>query len=105
MPRDTRTARTPNRATSASSRAITARAAVTFTALTSIVIATLFAARAVLMPFVIAGLIAYLLAPLVDRAARLHVPRWIVVLLAYAASFAVNGVPSCHLTPLRILKV
>lgn len=56
----------------------------------SIVIAlVLFAAGSAVRPFVVGLLLAYLLDPLVERFARLGLPRWLAVLLVYAISVAV----------------
>ncbi|MSP26515.1 MAG: AI-2E family transporter, partial [Myxococcales bacterium] len=42
--------------------------------------------RAVLLPFLLALVVAYVLFPLVRRVERLRVPRWVAVLLVYAAT-------------------
>ena len=61
-------------------------------ALWLVVLAVLLAFRSVLMPFAGAALIAYLVAPLVDRISsarvgRGAVPRWVAILAIYAAFF------------------
>ncbi|MDP9036877.1 MAG: AI-2E family transporter [Myxococcota bacterium] len=50
----------------------------------ALTVAVVVAAREVMLPFVLATVIAYLLTPLVARAERLRVPRPVAVLLVYA---------------------
>ncbi|HVE81516.1 MAG TPA: AI-2E family transporter [Myxococcales bacterium] len=59
------------------------------------VLVVLIAFRSVVMPFAGAALIAYLLAPLVDRITRVRirkraVPRWLAIILIYVAFFVVT---------------
>lgn len=54
-----------------------------------VVVAVLFAAGSAVRPFVVGLLLAYLLDPLVERFARLGLPRWLAVLLVYAITVAV----------------
>jgi predicted PurR-regulated permease PerM len=54
-------------------------------------VVVLVAARAVLLPFVLALVVAYVLTPAVRRAERLRVPRWIAILLVYAVSLGAIG--------------
>jgi predicted PurR-regulated permease PerM len=49
----------------------------------------LFAAGSAVRPFVVGLLLAYLLDPLVERFARVGVPRWLAVLLVYAITVAI----------------
>ncbi|MEO8228204.1 MAG: AI-2E family transporter [Chloroflexota bacterium] len=49
----------------------------------------LFAAGSAVRPFVVGLLLAYLLDPLVERFARVGMPRWLAVLLVYAISVAI----------------
>jgi putative heme transporter len=56
------------------------------------ILAVLFAFRAVVLPFAAAALIAYLVAPLVDRLTRIRMgprtmPRWVAIILIYIAFF------------------
>jgi predicted PurR-regulated permease PerM len=51
----------------------------------------LFAAGSAVRPFVVGLLLAYLLDPLVERFARVGLPRWLAVLLVYAITVAVVG--------------
>jgi len=68
------------------------RAVVVFLVLAGLIAAALVAGRGVLLPFLIAGIVAYLLAPLVDRLQSAHIPRWVTVILAYVCFFtAVYG--------------
>ncbi len=61
-----------------------------------IVVASLYLARAILMPFALAILLSFMLSPLVRRLQHWHVPRSLavisVVLVAFAAIFALGGV-------------
>ncbi|MEA2537429.1 MAG: hypothetical protein QOF11_1663 [Chloroflexota bacterium] len=49
----------------------------------------LFAAGSAIRPFVVGLLLAYLLDPLVERFARMGLPRWLAVLLVYAITIAI----------------
>ncbi len=51
----------------------------------------LFAAGSAVRPFVVGLLLAYLLDPLVERFARVGMPRWLAVLLVYAITVAIVG--------------
>jgi predicted PurR-regulated permease PerM len=66
----------------------TPRVAVVIAAAVLIVL-VLFAAGSAIRPFVVGLLLAYLLDPLVERFARVGVPRWLAVLLVYAITVAV----------------
>ena len=61
-----------------------------------IVVASLYLARAILMPFALAILLSFMLSPLVRRLQRWRVPRSLavisVVLVAFAGIFALGGV-------------
>jgi len=61
-----------------------------------IVVASLYLARAILMPFALAILLSFVLSPLTRRLQRWHVPRSLavisVVLVAFAGIFALGGV-------------
>lgn len=50
-------------------------------------VALLFALRGILFPFVVAGIIAYVLEPSVRRIARYGVPRWVGVIVTYVLFF------------------
>jgi len=50
---------------------------------------TLFAAGSAIRPFVVGLLLAYLLDPLVERFARLGLPRWFAVLLVFAIAIGI----------------
>jgi predicted PurR-regulated permease PerM len=55
------------------------------------VVALIVAARAVLLPFVLALVVAYVLTPSVCRVERLRIPRWIAILVVYALSLGAVG--------------
>ena len=55
------------------------------------VVTVLVAARAVLLPFVLALVVAYVLTPSVCRVERLKIPRWIAILVVYAISLGAMG--------------
>lgn len=68
------------------------------------VLAVLIVFRSVVMPFAAAALIAYLVAPLVSRLTRLRirdrqVPRWVAILLIYAAFFTLVYLAFIALVP------
>jgi predicted PurR-regulated permease PerM len=66
------------------------RARVVFLAVSGLaVLGLLVWAREVLLPFVLALIIAYVLTPLVERCERLRVPRAAAILSVYAATFTV----------------
>ncbi|MGZ8527702.1 MAG: AI-2E family transporter [Candidatus Limnocylindrales bacterium] len=54
-----------------------------------VVVVVLFAAGSAVRPFVVGLLLAYLLDPLVERFARLGLPRWLAVLVVYAITVAI----------------
>jgi predicted PurR-regulated permease PerM len=54
-----------------------------------VVLVVLFAAGSAVRPFVVGLLLAYLLDPLVERFARVGMPRWLAVLLVYAITVAI----------------
>jgi predicted PurR-regulated permease PerM len=57
-----------------------------------LVVAIIIAARAVLLPFVLALVVAYVLTPAVRRVERqARVPRWAAILLVYAVTLGVMG--------------
>lgn len=56
-----------------------------------VAVVLLVAARAVLLPFVLALVVAYVLTPFVRRAERLRIPRWVAILLVYALSLGSMG--------------
>ena len=77
------------------------------------IVAVLFAFRDVLLPFGVALLVAYVVAPLVDRIASVrvrgrNVPRWAAILLIYAAFgaaiwlFAVLALPQLYREVVRL---
>ena len=49
-------------------------------------LALVLVGHAVMLPFLLAVVVAYVLFPLVQRVERLRVPRWIAILLVYAAT-------------------
>ena len=55
------------------------------------VVVLLIAARAVMLPFVLALVVAYLLMPAVKRVERMHVPRWGAILIVYAVTLGAIG--------------
>jgi putative heme transporter len=68
------------------------------------ILALLIAFRAVVLPFAAAALIAYLVAPLVDRITRLRVrgkniPRWVAIILIYIAFFGLVYLAIIALVP------
>ncbi|MDP9482352.1 MAG: AI-2E family transporter [Chloroflexota bacterium] len=69
----------------------TPRVAVVIAAAVLIAI-VLFAAGSAVRPFVVGLLLAYLLDPLVERFARVGLPRWLAVLLVYAITVAIVAV-------------
>lgn len=56
-----------------------------------VVVLLLIAARQVLLPFVLALVVAYVLTPAVRRVERLRVPRWVAILLVYAVTLGAIG--------------
>jgi predicted PurR-regulated permease PerM len=56
-----------------------------------VTVAVLIAARQVLLPFILALVVAYVLTPAVRRVERLKIPRWIAILLVYALSLGSIG--------------
>jgi predicted PurR-regulated permease PerM len=57
-----------------------------------LVVVVLVAARAVLLPFVLALVVAYVLTPAVTRVEQRGVPRWVAILLVYALTLgAISG--------------
>lgn len=56
-----------------------------------LVVAVLIAARAVLLPFVLALVVAYVLTPAVTRVEERGVPRWVAILLVYALTLGAIG--------------
>ena len=81
------------------------RRRVVFAAVTSaIVLAALVALRAVLLPFVMGSLLAYVLHPLVGSITRIRVgretvPRWAAVLGLYVTLLAALGTGLLSVTP------
>jgi predicted PurR-regulated permease PerM len=69
-----------------------------------IVVAALYFLREVVVPIALAGILSFMLAPLVRRVQRFHVPRalavMIVVLIAFAGIFALGGIMARELTQL-----
>jgi predicted PurR-regulated permease PerM len=83
-----RTADDPGADTTIRLRPPTPRVAVVIAAAVLIAV-VLFAAGSAVRPFVVGLLLAYLLDPLVERFARVGLPRWLAVLLVYAITVAV----------------
>lgn len=64
----------------------------TFLAISAVlVVALIIAARAVLLPFVLGLVVAYVLTPAMLRVERLRVPRWAAILLVYAVALGSIG--------------
>lgn len=62
------------------------------TAIVAAVLVFLYLVRSILLPFVAAGIVAYVCSPLVDwLAARVPLPRWLFALAVVAALMAVTG--------------
>lgn len=55
------------------------------------VVAVLIASRAVLLPFILALVVAYVLTPAVLRVERKRIPRWAAILLVYALALGAVG--------------
>lgn len=63
-----------------------------FLSITAVIVAAvLIAAHTVLMPFVLALVVAYVLLPAVKRVEKVHVPRWAAILMVYALSLGAVG--------------
>jgi predicted PurR-regulated permease PerM len=56
-----------------------------------VVASVVLAARQVLLPFILALVVAYVLLPSVKRVERLRVPRWAAILLVYAVTLGTVG--------------
>lgn len=56
-----------------------------------VVVAVLIASRAVLLPFILALVVAYVLTPAVLRVERARVPRWAAILIVYAIVLGAIG--------------
>lgn len=69
-----------------------------------VVVGLLVAARAVLLPFVLALVVAYVLTPAVRRVERLHIPRWVAILLVYALSIGIMGGFISGIVPRLVLE-
>jgi predicted PurR-regulated permease PerM len=65
----------------------------------SAALAILFAGREVLLPFVLALVIAYVFTPVVSRLERARVPRWTAILLAYGVTFGSMGLSAWATAP------
>lgn len=57
----------------------------------AVVVAVIVAARSVLLPFVLALVVAYVLTPAVARVEKMRVPRWAAILIVYAISLGAVG--------------
>ena len=57
----------------------------------AVVAAVILAAHQVLLPFVLALVVAYVLLPSVKRVERLRIPRWVAVLIVYAVTLGTIG--------------
>jgi predicted PurR-regulated permease PerM len=57
----------------------------------AVTVAVIVAARAVLLPFVLALVVAYVLTPSVCRVERTKLPRWVSILVVYALSLGAVG--------------
>jgi predicted PurR-regulated permease PerM len=57
----------------------------------ALALAVIIAARQVLLPFILALVVAYVLLPSVKRVEKMRVPRWIAILLVYAATLGTFG--------------
>ena len=98
-----------------SQRADRTRRLLILTSLWLFVLAVLIVFRSVVLPFAAAALIAYLVAPLVDRLTRVRVgryqlPRWVAIILIYLAFFGtvylafVSVVPQLYRELTRITR-
>jgi predicted PurR-regulated permease PerM len=56
-----------------------------------LVVALIIAARAVLLPFILGLVVAYVFTPAVLRVERLRIPRWAAILLVYAIALGAIG--------------
>lgn len=63
------------------------------------VVGFLFFAREVLLPFIIAVIIAYVLTPLVAMCERVRIPRAVAILLVYAVTFSVMYLSVAAIAP------
>ncbi len=76
-----------------------------FLALSAIAtVVVIVAARAVLLPFVLALVVAYVLTPSVRRVERRRIPRWISILVVYALSLGVMGAFVSVIVPRLVLE-
>ena len=85
-----RVADDPSAAPTVRLRPPTPRVAVVIAAAVLVAV-VLFAAGSAVRPFVVGLLLAYLLDPLVERFARVGLPRWLAVLMVYAITVAIVG--------------
>ena len=70
-----------------------------------IVLAVVIAAREVLLPFVLALVVAYVLTPAVRRVERRRIPRWIAILIVYALTFGSIALSIQQIVPRLVLRV
>ena len=76
------------------------RARMTLLAVSGIaVVALLIASRAVLLPFVLALVVAYVLTPAVTACERARIPRWVAILLVYALAIGTVSVSVSLMVP------
>jgi predicted PurR-regulated permease PerM len=67
-------------------------------------VSIILAARSVLLPFILALVVAYVLTPGVRRVEGLKVPRWIAILLVYALSLGAVGLFISQIVPRLIAE-
>ncbi len=76
-----------------------------FLALSGVAAATvIIAARSVLLPFILALVVAYVLTPGVRRVEKLKIPRWIAILLVYALSLGAVSLFISQIVPRLIAE-
>lgn len=68
-------------------------------------LAVVLATRAVILPFVLASVIAYVLTPAVSLVERARVPRWVAVLIVYAVTFSAIYTFAATITPRLVREV
>lgn len=67
-------------------------------------VTVILAARSVLLPFILALVVAYVLTPSVKRVEALKIPRWIAILLVYAVSLGAVGLFISQIVPRLITE-
>lgn len=70
----------------------------------ALALAVLIASRDVLLPFVLALVVAYVLTPAVRRVEKLKVPRWAAILIVYALTLGSIGVSIQQMVPRLVIE-